>query len=240
MKPPEKPEKPRFKDRPLELRPRERLIQGSPQDLSNSELLAILLQTGTVLHDVTDLAAIVLTHTGGLEGLLHQSMRSLCEVKGIGPSKACMLLAAIELGRRLALVQSQQEKRRITTSASAAWFIRTQIRNSEQESFHALYLDAKHSLIAAKELFVGTANSANVHPRDIFREAVRLNAVALIIGHNHPSGDLTPSTSDLKLTKRLCQAAELLGITLLDHIIVADPRSEAYLSFKENGYLSPL
>lgn len=240
MKPPEKPEKPRFKDRPLELRPRERLIQGSPQDLSNSELLAILLQTGTVLHNVTDLAAIVLTHTGGLEGLLHQNMRSLCEIKGIGPSKACMLLAAIELGRRLALVQSQQESKRITTSASAAWFIRTQIRNSEQESFHALYLDAKHSLIAAKELFVGTANSANVHPRDIFREAVRLNAVALIIGHNHPSGDLTPSTSDLKLTKRLRQAAELLGISLLDHIIVADPRSEAYLSFKENGYLSPL
>ena len=190
MKPPEKPERPRFKDRPLELRPRERLIQGSPQDLSNSELLAILLQTGTVLHDVTDLAAIVLTHTGGLEGLLHQNMRSLCEIKGIGPSKACMLLAAIELGRRLALVQSQQESKRITTSASAAWFIRTQIRNSEQESFHALYLD-------------------------------------------------TPRTSDLTLTKRLRQAAELLGISLLDHIIVADPRSEAYLSFKENGYLSP-
>lgn len=227
----------KLKDRPPEMRPRERLVSGTAQSLSTSELLAILLQTGTQEHGVTELADIVLIESGGLEGLLRQTMNSLCTIKGIGPGKACLLLAAIELGRRIALLNVQRESRRVSDTEGAAWFLRANLRNDEQEAFHVLYLDGKHNLIEAKELFVGTANSANVHPRDIFREAVRLNAVALIIGHNHPSGDLSPSRDDLLLTKRVREGADLLGLSLLDHIIVGGRSSEAYLSFKEAGYL---
>ena len=227
----------RLKDRPPEMRPRERLMEGSPQNLSTSELLAILLGTGTSEHGVTELADIVLIESGGLEGLLRQSMASFCAIKGIGPSKACTLLAAIELGRRLALANVQRASRRVSDTESAAWLLRANLRTEEQESFHVLYLDARHQLIETKELFVGTVNGANVHPRDIFREAVRLNAVALIIGHNHPSGDLTPSGEDLLMTKRVREGAALLGLSFLDHIIIAGLNDEAYFSFKDAGFL---
>lgn len=229
---------PKLKDRPPEMRPRERLMEGSPESLSTSELIAILLQTGTAEHGVTELADIVLTTSGGLEGLLRQNKTSLCAIHGIGPGKACILLAAIELGRRLALARVRRAETRVQGAESAAWLLRAQLTNEEQESFHALYLDARHQLLAAKELFRGTANSASIHPRDIFREAVRLNAVALVIGHNHPSGDLTPSRDDLLLTKRLREAADLLGLTLLDHLIIAGAHSEEYFSFQEAGLLA--
>lgn len=227
----------KIKERPPEMRPRERLMEDSAQSLNNAELLAILLQTGTVDRGVLELADDILIASGGLEGLLRQNLASLCDFKGVGPGKACMLLAAIELGRRLSLLASRQNERRVRDAESAAWFLRGDIRSDEQESFHVLYLDAKNNVIEVKELFVGTVNGANVHPRDIFREAVRLNAVSLIIGHNHPSGDLTPSRDDLLLTKRVREAAALMGINFLDHIILAGSQDTQYLSFQDAGYL---
>ncbi len=229
--------RPKFRERPPEMRPRERLIADSAKSLNNAELLAILLQTGNGERDVLTLAEDILITSGGLEGLLRQNLHSLCEIKGIGPGKACMLLAAIELGCRFSHLQAGQAQRQVRDSESAAWYLRGNIHNSEQESFHVLYLDAKNNILEVRELFVGTVNGASVHPRDIFREAVRLNAVSLIIGHNHPSGDLTPSRDDLLLTRRVREASALMGINFLDHIIVAGAQDSRYLSFQDAGYL---
>ena len=226
-----------MKDRPPEMQPRERLMNDSAQSLSTAELLAILLRTGTTQDDVLQLAGKVLTEAGGLEGMLQQNMASLCKIKGIGEAKACTLLAAIELGRRLMLANRAKREVCIDSSIKAAEVIRSRMRYDEQEAFHVLYLDVKNRLIDEKELFVGTVNGANVHQRDIFREAVRLNAVRLIVGHNHPSGDLSPSKEDILLTRRIEQAASIIGIEFLDHVIVGTILDNEYFSFKEHGYL---
>ena len=227
-----------MKDRPPELQPRERLMNDSAQSLSTAELLAILLRTGTAQEDVLQLAGKVLMEAGGLEGMFHQSMSSLCAIKGIGEAKACTLLAAIELGRRMMLANRANRDECIDSTEKAAQAIRFSMRYDEQEAFHVLYLDVKNRLIQAKELFVGTVNGANVHQRDIFREAVRLNAVRLIVGHNHPSGDLSPSKEDILLTKRIEKSSEIIGIEFLDHVIVGTIQDNQYFSFREHGYLS--
>ena len=227
----------KIKDRPPELQPRERLMSESAQVLSSEELLAILLRTGTRKQDVLELSREVLVRAGGLEGMLTQNMHSLCEINGIGPTKACTLLAAIEIGRRLARASRAKEKEPIREAKDAADYLRTVIRSPEQEAFAVLYLNAKNIVIDARTLFIGTVNGANVHPRDIFREAVRHNAVSLIVGHNHPSGDVRPSREDVLLTKRLQEAAEIIGVNFLDHIILGTTSDREYLSFKENGYM---
>lgn len=226
----------KMKDRPPDLQPREKLIDKGAQSLSEAELLAILLRTGTTKYGVLEMAQALLDQVGGLEGLLCQNMEKLCDINGIGQTKACTLMATIEIGRRLVRVGNRREMG-ICDSFSAAAVLRENFRSDEQESFHALYLDARNRLIEVKELFLGTVNSANTHPRDIFREAVRANAVSLIIGHNHPSGDLTPSRDDLAFTKRVREGATLLGLNLLDHIIIGNLEGNSYLSLKDAGYL---
>ena len=174
---------------------------------------------------------------GGLEGMLDQTVESLCRVKGVGPAKAATLLAAVELARRLLHLEKKRDQQEVCDAASAARALRANLRVSEQECFMVLLLDVKNRLIGSRELFVGTVNSTNVHPRDIFREAVRMNAVSVIVGHNHPSGDLNPSKADIALTRRLLDAGKIMGIPLLDHIIVGDFFEETYLSFKEENLL---
>lgn len=227
----------KIKDRPPELQPRERLMRESAQALSSEELLAILLRTGTQKQDVLELAREVLLRAGGLEGMLTQNMQSLCDINGIGPTKACTLLAAIEIGHRLARASRAKDKQPVQCAGDAADFLRTVIRSHEQESFAVLYLNAKNVVIDARTLFIGTVNGANVYPRDIFREAVRRNAVSIIVGHNHPSGDVTPSREDFLLTERLQDAADIIGINFLDHIILGTNGDMKYLSFKDNGYM---
>lgn len=227
----------KIKDRPPELQPRERLMSESAKVLSSEELLAILLRTGTQKQDVLELSREVLLRAGGLEGMLTQNMQSLGEINGIGPTKACTLLAAIEIGHRLARASRAKDKESIRASEDAADLLRMVIRSHEQEAFAVLYLNAKNVVIDARTLFIGTVNGANVHPRDIFREAVRRNAVSIIVGHNHPSGDVTPSREDFSLTKRLQEAAKIIGVNFLDHIILATNGDMKYLSFKDNGYI---
>lgn len=227
----------KIKDRPPELQPRERLMSESAKALSSEELLAILLRTGTQKQDVLELSREVLLRAGGLEGMLTQNMQSLCEINGIGPTKACTLLAAIEIGHRLARASRAKDKEPIRASEDAADLLRMVIRSHEQEAFAVLYLNAKNVVIDARTLFIGTVNGANVHPRDIFREAVRRNAVSIIVGHNHPSGDVTPSREDFSLTKRLQEAAKIIGVNFLDHIILATNGDMKYLSFKDNSYI---
>ena len=229
--------KPTMKERPSDLQPRERLIAQSPRALSTVELFAILLHTGTSEKDVLSLSNDLLMAVGGLEGMLDQTVESLCRVKGVGPAKAATLLAAVELARRLLHLEKKRDQQEVCDAASAARALRANLRVSEQECFMVLLLDVKNRLIGSRELFVGTVNSTNVHPRDIFREAVRMNAVSVIVGHNHPSGDLNPSKADIALTRRLLDAGKIMGIPLLDHIIVGDFFEETYLSFKEENLL---
>lgn len=231
-----RPESLKIKERPLEAQPREKLMHEGARHLSETELLAILLRTGTAKRDVLKLAQAVLDEAGGLEGLMCQDMEDLCAINGIGQTKACTLMATIEIGRRLVRMGSRRETG-ICDSFGAAAALRENFHSDEQESFHVLYLDARNKIIEVKELFRGTVDRANVHPRDIFREAVRHNAVGLIVGHNHPSGDLTPSRDDLLLTKRVREGAELLGLSFLDHIILGSVQGESYFSFKDAGYL---
>lgn len=227
----------KIKDRPPELQPRERLMRESAQVLSSEELVAILLRTGTQKQDVLELSREVLLRSGGLEGMLIQNMHSLCEIDGIGPTKACTLLAAIEIGYRLARASRVKDQEPIQCAQEAADYLRTVIRTHEQEVFAVLYLNVKNIVIEAKPLFVGTVNGASVHPRDIFREAVRCNAVSIIVGHNHPSGDVSPSREDVLLTERLQEAAHIIGVALLDHIILGTKNDMHYLSLKDNGYI---
>ena len=229
--------KPTMKERPSDLQPRERLIAQSPRALSTAELFAILLHTGTSEKDVLSLSNDLLMAVGGLEGMLDQTVESLCRVKGVGPAKAATLLAAVELARRLLHLEKKRDQQEVCDAASAARALRANLRVSEQECFMVLLLDVKNRLIGSRELFVGTVNSTNVHPRDIFRESVRMNAVSVIVGHNHPSGDLNPSKADIALTRRLLDAGKIMGIPLLDHIIVGDFFEETYLSFKEENLL---
>ncbi|MDO4281810.1 MAG: DNA repair protein RadC [Peptococcaceae bacterium] len=226
----------RVKEKPVELRPRERLERGSAKSLSDTELIAILLGTGTSGHDVMALADEILCQSGGIEGLLQLNMRSLCDFKGVGKGKAATLLAAIEIGRRL-MRTGRREQQQITDSLAASQLIRGNLRTSEQESFHVIYLDSKNRPLEVRELFVGTVNGTSIHLRDIFREAVRQNAVSIIVGHNHPSGDVTPSKEDRILTRQIQDAAALLGVKLLDHIIVGEEFGTDYLSFCDKGYL---
>lgn len=226
-----------IKDRPQDLQPRERLMSEGAGALSNAELFAILLNTGTSEKNVLELAEDVLLYAGGLEGMLGQSIKSLCTIKGIGPAKATTLLAAVEIARRILKLERRKKHDVIDSAAAAAVALRVNLQTAEQEAFQVLYLDVKNRLLGTCELFRGTVNGTNVHPRDVFREAVKYNAVSVIVGHNHPSGDIRPSSADEALTRRLAEAGKIMGIPLLDHVIVSDWSSEDYFSFKEKDLL---
>lgn len=235
-----KGQKTKISECPVEMRPRERLLCDSAKSLSNYELLAILLQTGTAECDVLELAKEVLVQCNGLEGMLHTNKEALCAIRGIGQGKACTLLAAVEISRRLMETKVSYTRPKITSPDIAESVFRHAMSNSQQETFHVAYLDTKHMVIDNKEIFVGTLNASMVHMRDIFREAVQLNAHAIIVGHNHPSGDITPSSADCAVTKRIQETGALLEIPLLDHIIIGKIHTNNFLSMKEEGYMSKI
>lgn len=225
---------------PPEMRPRERLLYDSARSLSNYELLAILLQTGTTDRDVLELAQEVLVQCNGLEGLLHATKEKLCSIRGIGQGKACTLLASVEISRRLMETNVSYKRPQITHPSIAASVFRHAMSKGQQETFHVVYLDTKHYVIDNREVFVGTLNNSLVHMRDIFREAVQLNAHAIIVGHNHPSGDVTPSQADCSITRRIQETGQILDIPLLDHIIIGKIHTNHYLSMKEEGYMTEI
>lgn len=227
----------KLSERPPELRPRERLLHDSASSLNNAELLAILLQAGTKEMDVLELSNKILSVFDGWAGLLNANKEQLCQIHGIGESKACIILAAVELGRRLSYAKNAYKQPVIKSSMDAAEVFRNSMRNNDQETFHVLYLNVKHVVIEEKELFIGTANQTLVHTRDIFRDAVRNNAHALIVGHNHPSGDVSPSQQDIEMTKHIAKAGQLMGIELLDHIIIGKLYQNDFTSLKESGYI---
>ncbi|MFJ7405094.1 MULTISPECIES: DNA repair protein RadC [unclassified Lysinibacillus] len=213
-------------------RPRERLLRQGAKSLSNQELLAILLRTGTKEESVLVLANRVLRTFERLHHLKHATIEEMVAIKGIGEVKAIQILAAIELGRRLSQKQND-DKYTVRSPQDAAAYLMPDMTSLSQEHFVVLFLDVKNQIIHKKTIFIGGLNASIVHPREIFREAVKRSAASIICAHNHPSGVPTPSPEDIEVTKRIQEAGFIIGIELLDHIIIGDHQ---FISLKEKGY----
>jgi DNA repair protein RadC len=211
----------RIADWPQTERPRERLLEHGPKGLSDAELLAILLRTGSRGRSALDLARLLINQHGGLRGLLESDCEALCRMPGLGPAKYAQLQAALELARRH-LRESLSRGQPLTSPQATREYLRAALRDRPHEVFCALHLDTRHRVIAFDELFTGTIDSAHVHPRVVVEKALARRAAALIVAHNHPSGIAEPSQADLAITRRLRDALGLVDIRLLDHFIVGD------------------
>ncbi len=222
-----------IRELPSSERPRERLQNHGPAAVSTAELLAIQLRTGTQERSALGLAELLLSRFEGLRGVANASIEELSRIKGIGPVKAVQIAAAVELGRRLALF-SDDEKPTIRGPQDVANLLLPELRDAHKEHFKSLLLNTKNQVLKAVTVSVGILDSSLVHPREVFKDAIAVSAAALIVAHNHPSGDPTPSVEDKRVTERLAEAGQLLGIELLDHIIVGDNR---WVSLKERGVL---
>lgn len=213
-------------------KPRERLLSHGASHLSHAELLAILINTGRKGSSSIDIANELLKSVDNLKELKMLSISDLNKVKGVGLYKALILKAAFELGERMHS-GSVDDKIQISSPKDVADFMMGKMEHLTQEKFIALFLNSKNVIIKQKTIFVGTLNSSIVHPREIFSEAIKCASNAIIVLHNHPSGDVTPSNEDIKTTERLKKCGQVLGIDLLDHIIIGD---HTYLSMVEEGY----
>lgn len=213
-------------------RPYEKCLEYGPQRLSDAELLAVMLKTGTREMSVIDLARTVLSMENQYEGLIgiyHLSYEELTAVRGIGPVKAIQILCLGEMAKRMAK-GTAKEKIHFSSPKSVASYCMEELRHLEREEVLALFFDSKHGLLREVTISIGTVNSALSSPREVFLEALKAQAVYLILVHNHPSGDPSPSRQDVLLTKRIRDAGEIIGIELSDHIIIGD---QSYYSFRE-------
>ena len=223
-----------IRDLPADERPRERLEHYGPGALNNAELIAIILRMGNTRASALQLATELLSTYRGLRGVAEASVQELSTVNGIGPAKACQLKAAFELGKRLATI-ADELRPIITSPQDAANLVMEKMRYYPEERFTVLFLDARHQVISAPdEISKGTLNASLVHPREVFKAAIKATAAAVLLVHNHPSGDPAPSKEDLALTARMKQTGELVGIPVLDHLIIGDGR---FVSLKDQGIL---
>lgn len=214
-------------------RPRERLIRQGAESLSNQELVAILLRTGTKEESVLSLANNILRSFDRIQDLQHATLEECMEVKGIGEAKAVQILAAVELGKRVHRKDST-ERYTIRSPEDAANYLMTDMSTLQQEHFVALFLNVKNEVLHKETIFIGSLNASIVHPRELFREAVKRSAASIICAHNHPSGNPAPSPEDIEVTKRLVAAGDMMGIDVLDHIVIGDHQ---FISLKEKGYM---
>ncbi len=221
-----------IKQLPPELRPRERLLAAGPFALSDSELLGLLFGIGSREKTAVELAGEVVSEAGGLHGLYDVSVHELTQVNGIGEAKACIILAAVELGRRIGQVRNPGRPV-ISSPADVERLLRGRIASLDRENFVVMLLNTKNEVIETSTVSVGTLSASLVHPREVFKPAVRASAASVVLAHNHPSGKVEPSREDREVTRRLGQAAGILGIEVLDHVIVGD----GYFSMKEHGML---
>lgn len=224
----------RIKDLPKNEMPRERLLQYGVENLSNIDLLSIILRTGIKDISVRELSAEILNSVGGINNLANAGIRELSNIRGMGSVKAITLIAAIELGKRINSKEISLHMKLSNVSlvhdAFKQYFI-----GLNQEKFLAIYLDNKKCLISYKVLSIGTINSAIVHPRDVFNEAIKVSASSIIIMHNHPSSDLTPSKEDIDLTNKLMESGLIMNIPIIDHIIT---NGKEYYSFYDNHFIT--
>lgn len=214
-------------------RPRERLLNQGVEALSNSELLAILLRTGTRGCSAVDLADRMLKQFGGIGKLLEADLHELIDLPGMGLAKATQVKAAIELGRRVARL-SRETSPRFLEPQDTADYLMDRLRFLRQEHFVVLHLDTKNRLIGEETVSIGSLDTAIVHPREIFKTAVKRSAASIICAHNHPSGDPMPSFEDIEVTRRLVEAGRILGVEVLDHVVIGE---NCYVSIKEKGWM---
>ncbi len=222
-----------IKDWPEDERPRERLLAQGPQVLTDAELIAIFLRTGTAGRTALDLGRDALARFGGLSGLLAATPSELTSMPGLGPAKSAQLQAVLELARR-SLREDIRRDTALNSPGAVRDYLRLTLARREHEVFIALFLDAQNRLLVAEELFRGTLTQTSVYPREVVKRALALNAAAVIFAHNHPSGVAEPSRSDELLTATLRQALTLVDVRVLDHLIVA---GSATVSFAERGLL---
>ena len=218
---------------PMTERPRERLLARGPNALSDAHLLAILLRTGRRDSSAVQVAIELLRRVGGVAGLAQCGVDELCGIPGIGPAKAAQLKAAVELGKR-AMAQPLSTGTRVSCSGDLFNHFHPALRDLKHELFKVVLLDAKNTVLKELTVSEGSLTLSIVHPREVFAFAVRESAAAVILLHNHPSGDPTPSLEDRQLTDRLVAVGKLLGIRVLDHVIIGDSR---YVSFADEGWL---
>ncbi|SJZ92884.1 RadC family protein [Selenihalanaerobacter shriftii] len=222
-----------IKDLPEDERPREKLLKFGSKAMSTAELLALIIRTGSRSDTAIELANKLLTYAGGLKFLKDLSLEELKEIKGIGLAKATQISATVELGRRIRMASSKQRDEIITSPRDVANLLLAKLSFLEREHFVTVLLNTKNRVITIEEISVGSLNSSIVHPREVFKPAIRRNSAAIILAHNHPSGSLEPSSEDIKVTNRLRKSGEIMGIEILDHLIVGN---EEYISLKEKGY----
>ncbi|WP_129596855.1 RadC family protein [Anaerophilus nitritogenes] len=211
-------------------RPREKLLKWGVRSLSNAELLAILIRTGTKDLSAIDLAQKVLSiDQEGLRYLKNCTIEELSGIKGIGVAKACQMIASIEIGKRIAQMSSK-EKYSIISPKDVSNILMEEMRYYKKEYFKTILLNTKNEILSIENISIGSLNSSLVHPREVFVNAIKKSVASIILVHNHPSGNPKPSSEDIKVTKRLMEAGKIIGIEILDHIIIGDGK---YTSLKE-------
>ena len=216
-------------DLPIAERPRERMLRLGAESLSTQELLALILGRGVKGESVWITAQNLVAKFGSLNNIAHASIAELSQIKGIGIAKATQIKAAIELSKRMENAQAQPSQKKIKCPEDVIEAVKSKLKGKKKEHFVVLSLDTRNHPIDIQVTSIGSLNSSIVHPREVFKEAISSCAASVILVHNHPSGDPEPSEEDIKLTKRLVEVGEILGIEVLDHIIVCDRN---YLSMK--------
>lgn len=222
----------KIKDLPESERPYEKLLNRGVESLSDAELLAVIIKSGTKNLRSVEVAQYILQlnkYEKGLAGLYNLSIQQLEQVEGVGKIKALQIVAMLEFSKRISRQQAFKEFQ-ITSPNSLAKVYMEEMRYFKQEHFKSVYLDTKNNIMGDRDVTIGTVNSTIVHPREVFRDAIKCSAASIIVLHNHPSGDPTPSKEDIEITQRLFEAGRLIGIELLDHIIIGDRK---YISFKQ-------
>ncbi|MGC3991528.1 MAG: DNA repair protein RadC [Chthoniobacteraceae bacterium] len=227
----------KIRELPEQERPREKLAGSGAASLTDAELIAILLRTGMQGANAVEIARRLLARHGSLAALARCSVKELAKEKGVGPTKAVQLAAAFALGARLARETISQQK--LDNPELIYEMLGPEMRALNKESLRVILLDTKHHLICVEEISLGSLNETVAHPREIFRAAIAHSAYGVVVAHNHPSGDPTPSSADRQMTTRLAECARLLQINLLDHVIIGAPRPGLlpYFSFREHGMI---
>lgn len=220
------------RDLPISERPRERLLKLGSEALSSQEVLALILGRGTKGESVIRIAEELIHKFGNLKNIASASVEELTHITGIGPAKATQIKAAFELGRRLEEPVDETPRTTVKSPENVFKSVKNQLKGKKKEHFLVLSLDTRNHLIKTHPISIGSLDSSIVHPREVFKEVISDSAASVIFVHNHPSGDPSPSEDDVKLTKRLVEVGEILGIEVLDHIIICDRK---YLSMKEKN-----
>jgi DNA repair protein RadC len=224
---------PKIPEWPLHDRPRERLVKFGAEQLSDAELLAIVLRVGNMNHTALDLARLLLRQFSGFRGMDSKSIAEMCQIDGIGTAKATQIKAALEIGKRLTLAQIEDRKA-VTCSEDVYRLVNPYLRNLDREVFKILLLTSRNAVISEKTVFEGSLTESIVSPREVIKEALNQAAASIVFIHNHPSGQTSPSEEDKRVTRHLKSACELVGINVLDHLIVGH---EGYFSFADTGLL---